>query len=149
MNFPQTLPIDRRKIENSEDDRLVGIANEGLRYIKAFPWVRCVKNATLYFGVSNIIALLFVEIDGANKVDKYLWVVSGDLPSAYFVTDLAKDAKSSLHVYCELMEQWCLAVVLGKGIEEAFPVEAEPTKENAKSLRKRIDFIKQNIIPIA
>lgn len=41
-----------------------------------------------------------------------LWVVAGDLPSAYLVTDAAPTATATaaLAIYCSLMQDWVEAV---------------------------------------
>ena len=97
-----------------------------------------------------MIGLFLVRFaEPAGGVDDELWVVSGDLPPAYFVTDDAPTPAEALSTYCDLMEDWVEAVLEDGDLDEAFPVEAEPTAENAASLRRRLDFIRQHLIPQA
>jgi hypothetical protein len=76
-----------------------------------------------------------------------LWVVTGDLPPAYFVTDSAINPKEALEVYCELMEDWVKAVENDTSLDDVYPIAVPATQEYADLLNKRIKFIKEEIIP--
>jgi hypothetical protein len=75
------------------------------------------------------------------------WVVLGDLPSCYLVTDDAPDAVSALQVYCDLMTDWVRAVQSGAVDESVFPVRAPPTPEAAQLLATRIECLQATVIP--
>lgn len=81
-------------------------------------------------------------------MDEQLWVVVGDLPSAYLVTDVSPDAIAALGVYCELMEDWANAVLQETPLNEVFPVSARPTVENAHALLTRVKCLRDGIIPM-
>ena len=105
----------------------------------------------LAFGVGGIIGLFLVSFAGlvAGFEDRDLWVVVGDLPPAYFVIDLALTAPAALETYCELMEDWADAVLSGGNVSDCFPIAAEPTEEHARMLLSRLEYIRQEFIPIA
>jgi hypothetical protein len=115
---------------------------KALDYIGAFAWAPSIKSTYLALGIGGVVGLFFVEFDiPIDGTDDTLWVVVGDLPSAYFVVDNAADSAAALRVYCELMAGWADAVDHGRSLSDVFPVSAPPTKGNAESRRKRIGFL--------
>ena len=99
-------------------------------------------------GVGGVVALfLFKFVRPINDIDRCLWIVTGDLPSAYFVTDQAREPASALKVYCKLMEEWAEAVINNKSLDDVFPVNVTPTIAHAEMLRARTIFIRDRILP--
>jgi hypothetical protein len=135
--------------DDPDDTVLLGkLWAEAHRYIASFRWCPRISDAYLAFGVGGVIGVFLVRF--AEKIggtDDWLWVVSGDLPSAYFVLDDATDAETALTVYCELMENWVEAVMAGRPLEGIFPVSAASTVENARLLRARVDYLRSELIP--
>ena len=124
------------------------IVNEGLTYLSSFEWVESIDRYHVEFLMPEFIVLLLAEIRGTSaEVDKELWVVSGDLPDAYFVKDQAKTAPRALTVYCDLMEAWVECVSSKGDFSQVYPVEAQPSAENAQMLKSRINFIRSEVIP--
>jgi len=105
----------------------------------------------LAFGVGGIIGLFLVRFARAvaGFEDQELWVVVGDLPAAYFVTEDARTAPEALEVYCELMEDWAERVLSGGEVSDCFPIAAEPTDEHARMLLSRLEYVRQEFVPIA
>ena len=83
-----------------------------------------------------------------SEADDYLWVVVGDLPSAYFVIDDAPSPRSAAEVYCRIMQDWINAVVSEAPLDDVFPVKADATVEMAQMLDSRLRFIREKIIPL-
>jgi len=54
--------------------------------------------------------------------------------------------KEALKIYCEIMTEWADNILHGKSIENCFPVNASPTMGNANLLKRRIEFIKTEIL---
>jgi hypothetical protein len=150
-------PIDLSQLRSAEekagdDPEVTESLHEMLaraeRYIKSFKW--CPAIAERYVAISNgdVIALFLFKFERPiNDNDWWLWVIEGDLPSAYFVVDEARDRVTALHVYCELMEDWATAVETGSPLDDVFPVDVPATKKNAEQLRLRIRFIREHIAP--
>lgn len=149
MDISTFQPIEAITADDPEEaDRLRGLAVEALDYIQGFSWCPPLRQVLLAYGIGDVIGLFLVRFaEPAGGVDDALWVVSGDLPPAYFVTDDAPTAAEALNTYCDLMDSWVEAVLEGGDLNEAFPVEAEPTAENAEALRRKLDFIRQHLIP--
>jgi len=76
-----------------------------------------------------------------------LWVIVGDLPSAYLVVETDDSPADAMERYCGLMEDWIAAVRDGTSLQDVFPVTADPTPESALLLEKRIAFLLAEIIP--
>jgi hypothetical protein len=45
------------------------------------------------------------------------------------------------------MEDWANAVESGGSLAEVYPVNVQPTAENALTLRNRLSFLKENVLP--
>ncbi|WP_018083619.1 hypothetical protein [Asticcacaulis benevestitus] len=117
---------------------------------RQFAPVTCppLRQVLLAYGSGGVIGLFLVRFaEPAGGVDDALWVVSGDLPPAYFVTDEAPTPLEALALYCDLVDGWVETVLDHGDLDEAFPVETEPTEENAKALRVRLCSIRQLISP--
>jgi hypothetical protein len=96
-------------------------------------------------GVGDIIALFYVKFKNPlSSGDTGIWIVVGDIPSAYFVVDRAQNASEAFEVYCELMDDWAQHVLAGKSLDDVFPIDSPATNENANDLIERIRFIRRN-----
>jgi hypothetical protein len=133
----------------AEDTALLReMARSAREYITSFAWCPPVKAMYLAYGVGGIVALFFVEFPYKIKgTDDQLWIVDGDLPSAYLVVETDDSPADALERYCGLMDEWAAAVRVGGGLNTVYPVEAEPTLENAESLEGRVAFLRAEIIP--
>ena len=139
------------EVEGDDPDDTMLLGNlwaEASRYITSFRWCPKISDAYLAFGVGGVIGVFLVRLaETIGGTDDWLWIVSGDLPSAYFVLDNAADAEAALTVYCRLMENWVEAVMAGRPLGDVFPISAAPTVENARLLRARVDRLRSELIP--
>ena len=137
-------------IGESDDDTVAlrHMSEEAISYITAHPWCPPIKAQYLAYGVGGVIGLFYFEFAfKINGIDDELWVVVGDLPSAYMVVDDRDDFLVALEKYCELMSDWAEAVCNdASALESVFPVEAKPSVENADALLERIAFIRNEIL---
>jgi len=136
-------------VGDDEDDtqRLREMAVKARDYITAFKWSLPIRAEFFVDGVGGIVALFLFEFEGMiGGTDDRLWVVVGDLPSAYMVVG-PEDARDALEAYCELMDDWINAVLVTGDFNDVFPVEAAKTEGNANSLRRRLRFIRKHILP--
>jgi hypothetical protein len=124
------------------------MAKEARGYIEGFAWAPPIRELSLARGLEEVFGLFLVEfsrpIEGS---DNSLWVVVGDLPSAYFVVEPSDSPLKAMNRYLLLMEQWAQAIKRGDSIGECFPVSAAPTVENADALLLRIALMRAEIIP--
>jgi len=135
--------------DSAEDTRLLrAMAKEAEAYIASFPW--CPKIITQYlgYGIGGIVGIFYFEF--ATKIsgtDDKLWVVVGDLPSAYLVAEPDDSPGRALQRYIDLMQDWTTAVLESDDLQAQFPVTAEPTEENAELLSKRLKFLRAEVLP--
>jgi hypothetical protein len=134
--------------EDAEDTALLReMAAEARAYMEEFEWCPAIESIHLALGVGGVVGVfLFQFAEVIEDDDDALWVVVGDLPSAYVIVEPGDDGISALERYCELMEDWAYNVLKGKSLEDSFPVEAEATQEHAQMLRDRIVFLRSEII---
>jgi len=116
-------------------------------YLVSFTWCAGIEEEYFGLGIGGIVGVFLFRIRPVGSIDEWLWVIAGDLPSAYVVTDSTPSSTRALEVYCELMEDWVRAVRHGGDLREVFPVMAEPTSANADLLEKRLVFLREKIIP--
>jgi hypothetical protein len=138
--------------DDAEDTALLKkMAQEARAYLEDFDWCPPIDQMSLGYGVGGVFALFHVEFESAieGTEDGELWVVVGDIPSAYFIYDGNEDKAVAIECYCALMEEWALAARDGESVDECFPVDAEPTAENAEELISRIAFIRNELRPEA
>lgn len=142
--------IPEMRGDNPGDTRALRTMHKRARaYSAAHDWCAEIRREYFIFGVGGVVAAFLFLVHLRSGGQELLWVVEGDLPSAYFVTDRAKTASAALRVYSELMEQWTRAVRTGKGLESAFPVDAPPDEKHAALLETRLATLRDDIIPEA
>jgi hypothetical protein len=137
-------------VGDSEEDtkRLHDMAEVARKYITSFRWCLPIKTAYFADGFGGIVALFLFEFDDKiGGTDDRLWVVVGDLPSAYMVVEPRDCAREALGRYCELMDDWIGAVLNAGDFGHVFPVDAAETPGNAEALRTRLQFLRAEIIP--
>jgi hypothetical protein len=131
-----------------ETRALKRMAAEARRYISAFRWCPRISEIWLAYGIGGVIGLFLLKFEKpVNGTDEFLWVVVGDLPSAFFVVDEASNGSEALNVYCQLMEVWAESVLKGSNLSKVFPVQAETTVENVELLKRRIRFLRKQVMP--
>ncbi len=136
------------KGDSDEDtELLLSMADDARAYLQGMNWCPSLMRLYLAFGVGGVVAIFLAELDPKSEhQDRFLWIVVGDLPSAYLVADSATPGEA-LETYCALMADWIEAVEQGRSLDEVFPVAANPTAEVAAQLRRRVDFLKECIRP--
>lgn len=124
------------------------MAVEAKEYITSFRWCPPLDAMYLAHGVGGIVAIFLAEFSQEiGGADDKLWVVVGDLPSAYLVVEPEDDPANALERYCELMEDW-IAVVRDNGnLGRVYPVAAAATAENSELQERRVAFLLAEIIP--
>lgn len=148
--FQHLVPADAMAgCDESETNSLHEMLKSAEAYLTSHKWCPAIVERFFAFGVGGVIALfLFRLSEKIHGTDDLLWVVDGDVPAAYLVTDKAPDAGAALAIYVELMEEWANAVLSGSSLESVFPVDAAPTPEHANMLLSRTQYIRDRLIPL-
>ena len=149
MQISGLLSVDSLKGDSDEDTELLrGMANDARSFLTQFDWCKAIVEFYFGIGTGGIVAVFLARILGAEEdVDEWLWVVIGDLPPAYLVTDTVPSPAAALRAYIEQMREWVTAARLGRPVQEIIPVNVPPTPENANSLNSRLDFIERELLP--
>ena len=141
---------EESKIEGDdpEDTELLReMAAEARDYIEDFEWAPRITSIHLALGIGGVVGAFLVQFDEViEDSDDALWVIVGDLPSAYVIVEPGDDGMTALSRYCELMEDWTTNVLEGHSLDDSFPVDAEATHEHADMLNQRIAFLRSEII---
>ena len=129
---------------------LLPMAEKALAYVRGFRWAPPIRDLYLAFGIGKIIALFLARFETPieGHTEEELWVVVGDMPSAYFVTEVSPNSAEALRVYCELMEDWADRIIEGRDLGASYPIPVEPTLEHARMLKSRIGTIRKDFVPL-
>ena len=143
------IPIGQILGDDAEDTWLLReMASKAHRYISNFVWCRSVREVYFGDGYGGIVAVFFFQIEPSRpEVDEWLWVVVGDLPSAYLVTDNCKTPSQTLERYIDVMSEWVELAREGRSSEDVIPVNAPATPESAKMLEGRLTVLREKIVP--
>ena len=144
------VPIAEMKGESDDENlRLRNMEAEARRFLGQFDWCGGIRE--LYFGngIGDVFAIFLARIIPARPtVDEYIWIVVGDIPPAYLVTDDCPSPKEALEGYIWEMRKWVALARQGRTSRDVIPVNVPPTPEWAKTLEDRLNALEQRIIPI-
>lgn len=147
-DFKMVVPVGQMTGEDDEEtEQLRVMLQEARAYLLSFQWCLGISREFFGLGIGGVACVFLFELKAPSGVDNVLWVVVGDLPSAYLVADQADNPCAALRVYCGLMEEWVLAVRLGRSLSGVFPVTAPATEQNARLLEKKIAFLRNEVLP--
>lgn len=150
LDLGKLVPADRIRAEGAEETReLQDMLARARAYLLSHDWCEGVSEAYLGFGVGGVVAVFLLRAKLKTGAEELLWVVEGDLPSAYLVSDRATTAANALEIYAGLMQEWVDAVRKGRGLQDVFPVAAPADEEHASLLETRINLLRRDIIPAA
>ena len=142
------IPIERMIGEDDQEtSEFQELHEQARRYIGGFKWCAGIRNVYFGLGAAHIVGVFYFEITPASpKIDSALWVVMGDIPPAYLVTDDAPNAARALDGYIIEMRRWVEAVKEGEPLTGVIPVNAPATMEYAKMLESRLEFLASEIL---
>jgi len=149
IDFSKVVPVVELRGDSEHDTELLKqMVREAEIYLSAFDWCESVAESYFGLGVGGVVAvLLFRIVPRGEGVDEWLWVIVGDLPPAYLVTDHNPTPVSALEAYVEEMSAWLAAAEGGRSVDELIPVNVPPTRENAEQLKRRLTFLISKIMP--
>lgn len=109
IDFSKLVPIELMFGEDIEEtQQLVALFEEAELYLASFGWCAGVRKAYFGLGVSDFIGIFLFELTPNEGLrDRYLWVVSGDVPPAYLVTDDCPNSVHALQRYIQKMNDYC------------------------------------------
>src|SRR5690348_2679775 len=110
------VPSDRIIGDDAEDTKLLrNMAMAADEYIRSFAWCHRVVRSFFAGGVGGILAIfLFDIIPSRPKVGQWIWIVTGDIPSAYLPLEDATTPMQVFSTYIEGMMKWVQLARQGK-----------------------------------
>lgn len=116
-------------------------------FLEFYDWCSEIKESFIGMLYPGIVAVfLFRIVPARQDADEWIWVIVGDLPSAYLTTDECPNPATALDGYIGAMLEWVDAAQKGKSVAELIPVNVPATKENANMLKTRLDFLDERIL---
>lgn len=144
------VPIDQMQGEEPEDTVMLrSMAAQAIEFITSFAWCESIEAVYFGAGIGKIVAIFFFLIrPNPPCTDPALWVVVGDFPSAYLVTDVAKTPSEALSAYIYEMKRWVELAKKGRSSRDVIPVNVPRNPKWAKQLGGRLKFLEQNVLPL-
>jgi hypothetical protein len=138
------VPIAEMMGENEEESLgLKLMFEEAQEFLSAFNWCRRIEESYFGFGYAGIVAVFLFRIVPAHAaVDDWLWVVVGDMPPAYLVTEGNLTPDLAVAAYVQEMSKWVGAAKEGLSVHDLIPVNVSPTPENAEALERRLGALR-------
>lgn len=144
------VPVAQMIGEDEEETaRLCEMEARARAFLTRFSWCEAID--ALYFGegIGGVVAVFLARIKSTQpEIDEHLWIIVGDLPSAYLVTDDSQNPKSALESYVYEMRKWVELAKEGKSSPDVIPVNVPATREWADSLEGRLNLLEEKIIPM-
>jgi hypothetical protein len=143
------IPLDDLFEDSGEDTAILcDMADEARAYLESFEWCRSIEESFFGDGVPDAVAVFLFHIEATRPgIDRWLWVIVGDLPPAYLLTHASKNPAQALEGYIDEMSKWVKLAKEGKFSETVITVDAEPTPENAADLEGRLALLTRNVVP--
>lgn len=142
IDFSSVIPIG-----NLDPETLSRISDTCLsagEYLKNQKWCTRIVESFLGIDEGEILGVfLFRIVPSDEKIEEYLWVVVGDLPPLYLVTEAAATPAAALLRYIEVMTLWAEAAIAGTECSGLPPVEADFSRENGVALQTRLKILRE------
>ena len=148
INFEKVVSVNAYADTLSEDaiefqNMLVEAKNE----ISFYDW--CLNIIESYVGIffTGIVGVFLFKIKSSrDDIDKWVWVIVGDLPSIYITAEESPNAACALDSYIGAMEEWVEAAEKGESVANLVPVNVSATKENARNLKVRLTMLDEMVL---
>jgi hypothetical protein len=118
------------------------LEDEARAYLLRTGYWRSVERLECGLAVEGVFGVFLAEAEpAAPDVDREVWVVAGDLPPLYLVTDDIDTPEEALIAYIDHRRAWVDAVRANHSVAHLAPVDVEPTREWAAALARRLDML--------
>jgi hypothetical protein len=143
------VPLNELHGDDDLDTKLLrAMAEEAIRYVRSFPW--CIELHETYFsdGVGGVVALFLscVTIRQA-ETPEWIWVIVGDLPSAYMEFEPSHSPRAALLRYIEGVEEWLAASEEERPSANLIPIDVPPGTEFIDMPQGRIETLRSLVLP--
>jgi len=136
--------------EDDLDDKLLHeMADKAVSYISAFGWCEAVHEKYFGDGFGGIVALFLFRLS-IRKVrePEWVWVIVGDIPSAYLEAEGFPTAHAALKKYLEGVEDWIdTPADLRDTRDDLPPLYVPQGPEYIEMMRTRISTLRESFLP--
>ena len=147
-SFPVGINIDYESPE--EIAELAELEAEAWVFMGGYHRTPPIESLVLAFGIGTILGLFLLRFaPGGKPEDAERWVVVGNLPSMHFETDDMQTPELALRLYCAIAQDWADNVLEGRDLSDSYPIPVAPTREHAEMLLGRVEFIREELMPLA
>lgn len=148
LDMNAMIEINKLGLSGLENvDEFITLANEAERFLKSQKWCKNILRGMFDRGWCHIIGVFYFSIEPTDKhIPNAIWVIVGDLPSAYIDVEDNPNGACAIDAYVMEIQKWIDYVIEGKPVEDLIPIRAPKTKEYAKILQSRIDVVKNEIL---
>lgn len=125
---------------------------EATAYISSFSWCDAVYASYFGGGVGGVLAVFFYKIRPASAdVDPWIWIIVGDIPSAYLPISDCGSAGEAFKKYMLGMSKWVEFArnnQSGTAEQGTPPLDVPATPEWAENLNQRLQTLTLIIKPL-
>jgi hypothetical protein len=137
--------------DEEETSLLKQMSQDAEVYLRSFSWCTDVCDSYFGGGVGGIFAVFLFNIQSTRTdLGRWIWIIVGDLPSAYLPIEDARSPKEVFNTYISGMNKWVELARLGRTgtIDDGVPpVNVPPTPEWAEKLQHRLNSLALIIKP--
>jgi hypothetical protein len=146
------VPVELMTGDDDEDTALLRrMSQDAEAYLRSFSWCKEVSGSFFGGGVGGIIAVFLFNICPARPaVGSWIWIIVGDIPSAYLPLEDAASPAEVFKTYLGGMSKWVGLAREGRsgtandGIP---PVNVPATPEWAEKLEQRLHSLRLIVQP--
>jgi hypothetical protein len=125
------------------------LVREAERFLTRHRWCGRVSQVTPIFAITGVLGIFRCSLVPSDpSADAVVWVIVGDLPSAYIAYEPEDSWQDALRGYVEEMEEWVEGVRTGASLDDVIPVNAPATPEYADMLASRLGFIRAHLLEV-
>ncbi|MEO0567885.1 MAG: hypothetical protein AAF066_09140 [Pseudomonadota bacterium] len=116
-------------------------------YLAEFRWVLSIDESYLGGFFPEIVGIFLLKVTPKLMgIDDYVWVIVGDVPTAYITVEDCPNPATALDGYIGAVQEWVDAVLNAKTTNGVIPILPE-TPENALLLKRRLNYLRSEILP--
>ncbi|ARN22507.1 hypothetical protein [Piscinibacter gummiphilus] len=145
------VQFDRSKVKNINEYAAVAdvgtpgflkLSHGAREYVCSLAWVKRVQQIFVgrVFG-DRAAVFLYETVPVKRGVDRFHWIVWGDVPAAYLVLDDAPDPDSAVDAYLYEVRNWIAAVRGQESLPDVMPIDWAKTREGADQLEQLIEEV--------
>jgi hypothetical protein len=110
-------PVEHMAGDDEEDTRLLQqMSREAEIYLRSFSWCGDVRSSFFGGGVGGVFAVFLFNIRPTQpELGEWIWIVVGDIPSAYLPIQDARSPAEVFRTYVLGMSRWIEYARRGKG----------------------------------